>query len=72
MEAKEKAEKLYWKFVKIIDPHFGVAIRKDVKQRAIQCAMTCVGEFITDSSYDGRLESAQYWISVHQELEKMK
>lgn len=45
---------------------------KEAKACAVECAQICVKEFISDSSYDGRLESAQYWVSVHNELEKMK
>ncbi|MCT4228707.1 hypothetical protein HZP39_04235 [Elizabethkingia anophelis] len=69
MEAKEKAEELLNKFenVDLLKDYDGMD-----KNLAIECAIICVGEFITDSSYDGRLESAQYWISVHQELLKMK
>ena len=86
MEAKEKADKLYWKFVKIIDPHFGVAIRKDVKQRAIQCAIICVDELINDSektlavigqiNMEGfnrinTVSAIVFWKEVKIELEKM-
>ncbi len=87
MEAKDKAEKLYWKFVKIIDPHWGILIRKDVKQKAIQCAMICVDEIINDSektlaiinqiNMEGfnrinTVSAIVFWKEVKSELEKMK
>lgn len=80
MTSKEKADKLYWKSVKIIDPHFGVAIRKDVKQRAIQCAIASADEalravekYVRDTDELQNMENEfRFWNEVKQELEKMK
>ena len=71
MEAKEKAIDLKVKFLEMI-PNDIIQDNEVAAELARVNAMICVGEFITDSSYDGRLVSAQYWISVRQELLKMK
>ncbi|HFI4796500.1 TPA: hypothetical protein ACGQK4_002219 [Elizabethkingia anophelis] len=80
MTSKEKADKLYWKFVKIIDPHWGILIRKYVKQRAIQCAIASANESLRAVEKYGRdtdeLQNMEnefrFWNEVKQELEKMK
>lgn len=77
MKAKEKADKLYWKFLKKIDPHFGILIRKEVKQQAMQCAIISVEEIILTLSLsplrvDHARQTKSFWLEVKQELEKMK
>ncbi|MDV3882931.1 hypothetical protein CMU04_06320 [Elizabethkingia anophelis] len=80
MTPKDKAEKLYWTFVKIIHPNFGILIRKDVKQKAILCAIFCVEESLRAVEKYGRdtdeLQNMEnefrFWDEVHQELLKMK
>ncbi|MCL1656791.1 hypothetical protein M2T79_09285 [Elizabethkingia miricola] len=80
MTPKEKADKLYWKFVKIIDPHWGIFIRKDVKLKSIQCAIISAEESLRAVEKYGRdndeLQNMEnefrFWNEVKQELEKMK
>ncbi|MCT4151345.1 hypothetical protein HZP59_08880 [Elizabethkingia anophelis] len=80
MTPKEKADKLYWKLVKIIDPHWGILIRKDVKQKAIQCAIVSAEESLRAVKKYGRdtdeLQNMEnefrFWNEVKQELLNMK
>ncbi|MCT4190247.1 hypothetical protein HZP50_07045 [Elizabethkingia anophelis] len=79
MEAKDKAEKLYWKYLKLLWPSAGqyMPIRKDKKILAIQCAMVCVEEIILTLSLsparvDSVKQTVSYWKDIKQELEKMK
>lgn len=79
-EIKKRAQELVRKFLhnnllymsQTNFEHVEIPHDKEVKACAVECAQICVKEFISDSSYDGRLESAQYWVLVHNELEKMK
>ena len=74
MTPKEKAEKLYWKFVKIIDPAFGIYIKKDAHKKAKQCALIAVDEMIGMLPFpedEWHLERLSFLEEVKKEIEQL-
>jgi len=39
MDAKQKAEQIYWKYVKKIDPNFGILVKRRVHDEAVKLAL---------------------------------